>query len=128
MKFEFLALKWAMTETLRLYLLGHKCIVYTDNNLSSTKLGATKQRWTAQVAAFDFELKYRSGRSNRNADALSRQQPLGPLDLKAMLPGTVVPSALQQVLASQSFGATQASIPILPQHSTSVSTLCPTTG
>lgn len=51
-----------MTETLRLYLLGHKCIVYTDNNplshLSSTKLGATKQRWTAQLAAFDFELKY----------------------------------------------------------------------
>ncbi len=32
MKLEFLALKWAMTEKFRKYLLGHKCIVYTDNN------------------------------------------------------------------------------------------------
>lgn len=29
MKLEFLALKWAMTEKFREYLLGHKCIVYT---------------------------------------------------------------------------------------------------
>lgn len=32
MKMEFLALKWAMAEKFREYLLGHKCIVYTDNN------------------------------------------------------------------------------------------------
>ncbi|KAL4004410.1 P2Y purinoceptor 4 [Sarotherodon galilaeus] len=37
------------------------------------KLGATEQRWASQLVAFDFEIKYRSGRSNRNADALSRQ-------------------------------------------------------
>lgn len=53
------------------------CVVYTDNNpfsyLTSAKLGAMEQRWAAQLAAFDFELKYRSGKSNRNADALSRQ-------------------------------------------------------
>ena len=79
MKLEFLALKWAMTEKFREYLLGHKCFVYTDNNplshLSAAKLGATEQRWAAQLATFDFELKYRSGRSNQNADALSRQHP-----------------------------------------------------
>jgi len=44
MKWEFLALKWAMTEKFREYLLGHKCIVFTDNNplthLASAKLGA----------------------------------------------------------------------------------------
>lgn len=78
MKLEFLALKWAMTDKFREYLLGHKCVVFTDNNplshLSSAKLGATEQRWAAQLAAFDFEIKYRSGRSNKNADALSRQQ------------------------------------------------------
>ena len=61
MKLEFLALKWAMSETFRDYLLGHKCIVFTDNNplshLQSAKLGATEQRWAAQLAIFDFELK-----------------------------------------------------------------------
>lgn len=76
-KLEFLGLKWDMTEKFREYLLGHKCVVYTDNNplshLSSAKLGATEQRWAAQLASFDFEIKYRSGRSNKNADTLSRQ-------------------------------------------------------
>lgn len=52
---EFLGLKWAITE--KLYLLGHKCVVFTDNNplrqLHSAKLGATKQEWAAQRVAFD---------------------------------------------------------------------------
>lgn len=82
MKLEFLALKWAITEKFREYLLGQKCLVYTVNNplshLTSAKLGAVEHRWAAQMAAFDFELKYRSGKSNHNADALSRQyQPNG---------------------------------------------------
>ncbi|KAI5107461.1 hypothetical protein C0J45_3099, partial [Silurus meridionalis] len=76
MKLEFLALKWAMTEKFREYLWGQKCIVFTDNNplshLSSAKLGATEQRWAAQLAVFDFEIRYRPGKSNGNADALSR--------------------------------------------------------
>lgn len=58
MKLEFLALKWAMTEKFPEYLLGHKCVVFTDNNplshLHSAKLGATEHRWAAQLAAFDF--------------------------------------------------------------------------
>ena len=32
MKLEFLALKWAVTEKFREYLLGHTFTVYTDNN------------------------------------------------------------------------------------------------
>ncbi len=48
MKLEFLALKWAMTEKFREYLLGSKCVVFTDNNplshLFTEKLGATEQR------------------------------------------------------------------------------------
>ncbi|RXN39397.1 Transposon Ty3-I Gag-Pol poly [Labeo rohita] len=63
MKLEFLALKWAMTEKFREYLLGHRCVVFTDNNplshLESAKLGATEQRWAAQLAVFDFEIRYR---------------------------------------------------------------------
>lgn len=44
MKFEFLALKWAMTEKFREYLLRYKCVVFMDNNplshLVSAKLGS----------------------------------------------------------------------------------------
>lgn len=100
MKLEFLGLKWAMTEKFREYLLGHKCIVFTDNNplsyLQSSKLGATEHRWAAQLASFDFDIKYRSGRSNRNADALSRQHAPGSHQLSVSLLGTSVPISLQQ--------------------------------
>lgn len=77
MKLEFLALKWAVSEKFREYLLGSKCIVYTDNNplshFQTLKLGATEQRWVAQLVAFDFTVHYRPGRNNANADSLSRQ-------------------------------------------------------
>jgi hypothetical protein len=120
MKLEFLALKWAMTEKFRKYLLGHKCVVYTDNNplshLSSAKLGATEQRWVAQLASFDFELKYRSGRSNRNADALSRQHSPKAQDLQVMVRGTLLPKPLQQALQVDMIDATQATVAALPHH------------
>lgn len=76
MKPELVALKWAVTEKFREYLLGHRCTVYTDNNplshLATAKLGATEQRWAAELASFDLTLKYRPGSQNLNADALSR--------------------------------------------------------
>uniref|UniRef100_A0A3B1KA92 Gypsy retrotransposon integrase-like protein 1 n=1 Tax=Astyanax mexicanus TaxID=7994 RepID=A0A3B1KA92_ASTMX len=76
MKLELLALKWAITEKFRGYLLGAKFTAITDNNplchLNTAKLGAVEQRWVAQLAAFDFDVQYRPGRSNKAADALSR--------------------------------------------------------
>lgn len=123
MKLEFLALKWAMTEKFREYLLGHKCVVYTDNNplshLATAKLGATEQRWAAQLASFDFELKYRSGRTNQNADALSRQHPPGVQDVEAMLPGTCLPRPLQHALQVKKAGVVQSAVLALPSHSQS---------
>lgn len=102
MKLEFVALKWAMTEKFREYLLGNKCVVFTDNNplshLSSAKLGATEQRWASQLAAFDFEIKYRSGKSNKNADALSRRDPLEPVGLDGLVPGTAIPESLRPLV------------------------------
>ncbi|KAI5614765.1 hypothetical protein C0J50_3413 [Silurus asotus] len=60
------------------------------------KLGAMEQRWAAQLASFDFELKYRSGKSNRNGDALSRQN--SPVvEVQNLCPGVSVPAALRQV-------------------------------
>lgn len=76
MKLEFLVLTRATTEKFREYLLRHKCAVYTDNNplsLLTMKLGSTEQRCAAQLTSFDFKIKYWSGKSNKNADALSRQ-------------------------------------------------------
>lgn len=115
MKLEFLALKWAMAEKFREYLLGHKCIVHTDNNplshLSSAKLGATEQ-----LASFDFEVKYRSGRSNKNADALSRRYSPGVQDLEVMAPGELLPRPLRQALQPHCTKATQVAVVALPHH------------
>lgn len=121
MKLEFVALKWAITEKFREYLLGAKCVVYTDNNplshLSTAKLGAVEHRWAAQLASFDFELKYRSGRSNRNADALSRQYQPVEGDVDEMAPGTAVPRLLQRMASLEgSIQATQLVISVLPTH------------
>ena len=76
-RLEFLALKWAITEKFKDYLYGGSFEVFTDNNpltyiLTSAKLDATTQRWIAVLASFQFTINYRSGKSNADADALSR--------------------------------------------------------
>ena len=76
-KLEFLALKWAVTDCFHEYLYGGKFDVYTDNNpltciLSSAKLDASRQRWVALLANYDFRLFYKAGKANIEADALSR--------------------------------------------------------
>ncbi|PIK36840.1 Pol polyprotein [Apostichopus japonicus] len=73
-----LALKWAITEKFRDLLIGAEFVVWTDNNplsylQTSTKLGATETRWMAELSPFRFKVKYRSGKSNQNADSLSRK-------------------------------------------------------
>lgn len=121
MKLEFVALKWAVTEKFREYLLGNRCVVYTDNNplshLSSAKLGAVEHRWAAQLASFDLEIKYRSGRSNRNADALSRQYTPDQREIQDFVPGTPVPQLLQgAVPLDTSIQATQLVVSVLPSY------------
>lgn len=98
MKLELLALKWAMTEKFREYLLGSKVTVYTDNNplhyLESAKLGAVEQRWISQLALFNYEIKYRPGAANRNADALSRLPLLSADQPAIVVPGITVPESI----------------------------------
>lgn len=105
MKLELLALKWSVTEKFREYLLGTKFTVYTDNNplsyLQTAKLGAVEQRWASQLALFDFDIKYRSGVLNKNADALSRlPDPPAPASMSEMAPGTAIPLVLQRAQPS----------------------------
>ena len=75
-KLELLALIWSITEKFREYLLGAKFVVFTDNKplsyLQTAKLGTVEECWASELALFDFEIKYRLGTANRNADALSR--------------------------------------------------------
>lgn len=86
-KLEFLALKWAVCDHFRDYL--YHCphfTVYTDNNpltyvLSSAKLNATGLRWVGELADFNFNIKYRPGKSNSDADTLSRF----PLDIDSLV-------------------------------------------
>ena len=99
-KMELLALKWAIADKFREYLSFSKFTVWTDNNplvhLRSAKLGATQQRMVAALAPFDFEVKYRPGKTNQCADALSR---LAPADWAT---ATNTPAELRRVACVQS--------------------------
>ena len=76
-KLEFLALKWAVADKFKDYLYGQQFTVLTDNNpltyvLTTAKLDATGHRWLADLATYDFNIKYRPGKNNADADGLSR--------------------------------------------------------
>lgn len=69
-------MRWAITEKCNDYLWGAKVIVLTDNirlvHLHTAKLGAVEQRWVAQLANYDYKIRYWSGRAHVNAEAMSR--------------------------------------------------------
>lgn len=71
-KLELFALIWAVTEKCKDYLISSQF----DNNplahLATAKLVAIEQRWVSRLANFRYTVAYRSGKANRNADALSR--------------------------------------------------------
>jgi transposase InsO family protein len=76
-KREFLALKWAITDKFYDYLYGATFQVWTDSNpltyvLSSARLDATGHRWLARLSNFDFSIHYKTGKTNTDADGLSR--------------------------------------------------------
>ena len=76
-KLEFLALKWSVTDRFHEYLYGGTFQVFTDNNpltyiLTTAKLDACGQRWVASLANYNFDITYKTGKTNIEADALSR--------------------------------------------------------
>ena len=84
-KLEFLALKWAVCEKFRDYLFyAPHFTIYTDNNpltyvMSTAKLNAVGHRWVGELSDFRFNIKYRPGKINIDADTLSRI----PLDMNS---------------------------------------------
>ena len=75
-KLELLALKWAICDKFRDYLIGSWFTMLTDNNpltyVRISCLGAAQIRWLSDLMLFDFEIKYRDGKTNQAADALSQ--------------------------------------------------------
>ena len=78
-----LPLVLAVTKKFKRYLPGQESVVNADNNplsyLDSAKLGAMEQRWNAERALFDNEIKYQSGPMNATADTLTRWPSEEPL-------------------------------------------------
>ena len=74
-KIQLMALKWSVCEKFKDYLLGSKFTIFTDNNplvyVKTNKLGTVQICWLSELALYDFDIVYRTGRSNLIADALS---------------------------------------------------------
>lgn len=73
---ELLAIIWS-TKHFRPYLYGRKFYIYTDHRplawLNSLKDPSSKlTRWRLRLQDFNFEIIYKKGKQNTNADALSR--------------------------------------------------------
>ena len=70
-KIELMALKWSVCDKFKDYLLGSKFTVFTDNNpLCYIR---SQIHWLSKLALYDFDIVYRTGKSNLVADALSRR-------------------------------------------------------
>ena len=100
MKLEFLALKWAVMEHFKEYLLYQPFLVKTNNNpltyiMSTPNLDATGHHWVSALAKYDFQLEYQKGRDNAAADALS------------WVTTHLQPEAVQAILDGAAMGASQ---------------------
>ena len=95
-KLEFLALKWAITEHFKEYLLYQPFLVKTDNNpltyiMTTPNLDATGHQWVGALVKFNFQLEYQKGSDNAVADALSRiTTHFGPEAMQAILDGATI--------------------------------------
>ena len=65
-KLEFLALKWAIMEHFKEYLLYQPFLVKTDNNpltyiMTTPNLDGTAHQWVGALTKFNFQLEYQKG-------------------------------------------------------------------
>ncbi|KAL0551677.1 hypothetical protein IC582_010766 [Cucumis melo] len=89
---ELTAIVLAM-EKWRHYLLGHRFVVYTDQNalrhiLEQREIIPGVQKWLMKLVGFDFEIRYQARPENKAADVLSR------IPIEAELNVIIVPSLL----------------------------------
>ena len=65
-KLEFMALKWAIIEHFKEYLLYQLFLVRTDNNpltyiMTTPNLDASNHQWVGDLVKFNFQLEYQKG-------------------------------------------------------------------
>ena len=99
-KLEFLALKWAIMEHFKEYLLYQPFLVKTNNNpltyiMSTPNLDAIGHHWVNALAKYDFHLEYQKGQDNAVADALS------------WVTTRLQPEAVQAILDGAAMGTSQ---------------------
>ena len=107
---EALGVVWAVKH-FRSYLIGHKCVIFTDHAPLKSMLAAKHPsgklaRWSQTLAEVNVEIQYRPGRKHSNADALSR----APINLQeesvaavqATLNGTESPTTAADPLNPES--------------------------
>ena len=99
-KFEFLALKWAIMEHFKEYVLYQLFLVRTNNNpltyiMKTSNLDATGHQWVGALVKFNFQLEYQKGQDNTVADMLSQ------------IATHLCPDAMQSVLDGVTLGAAQ---------------------
>ena len=78
---------WAVCERFSHYLIGSVCEVITDNSAlsyiySTKKLSAVEQRGMNKLAPYKLTFKFRPGKENSRADALSRLRPVDGVKCK----------------------------------------------
>ena len=95
-KLEFLALKWAIMEHFKEYLLYQPFLVRTDNNpltyiMTTPNLDATGYQWVGAIVRFNFQLEYQKEQDNTVADALSQiTTHLSPKAMQSVLDGVAL--------------------------------------
>ena len=99
-KLEFLALKWAVTEHFKEYLLYQPFLIKTDNNpltyiMMTPNLDATHHWWVGALAQFNFELGISEGTCyNTVVDVLSQVITwLDPDTVRSILDGVALGAA-----------------------------------
>ena len=98
-KLEFMALKWAIMEYFKEYLLYQPFLVRTDNIplmyiMTIPNLDATGHWWVGTLAKFNFQLEYQKGWDNTVADVLSQiATHLGLEAMQSILDGATLDAA-----------------------------------
>ncbi|XP_071700114.1 uncharacterized protein [Rutidosis leptorrhynchoides] len=74
---------------IRYYLYGTKCTIFTDHKslqhiFNQKQSNMRQRRWIELLNDYDCEIRYRPGKANAVADALSRKERIKPLRVRAL--------------------------------------------
>jgi transposase InsO family protein len=125
---EALAIVWAVTH-LRPYLERTHFVVRTDHSSLQWLLSIAGEnprlvRWRLRLAEFSFDIRYKPGRVNQAADALSRMPTAGgdesPLDLEVPCLAIGSPIAVRSSIAVPKAGPTLEEAPLAPLKLTEI--------